>query len=160
MMEVSMVESSINSTTKEISIHEGYDLIKEVYLHLDDGDQQFLRRYDLTPVQFYALLWLDGVPRKSLSQLSRDLLCDRSNMTRVADTLERKGLVTRQRDSDDRRVTWLILTPRGAELCREARREHTHYTHARMSALSAAEQSQLEQLLLKLRTGLAQQPAA
>lgn len=99
-------------------------------------------------MQFYALLWLDGVPRKSPSQLSRDLLCDRSNMTRVADTLERKGFVTRLRDSDDRRVTWLILTPRGEELCRQARREHTRYTHSRMSVLSDAEQSQLQQLLL------------
>jgi DNA-binding MarR family transcriptional regulator len=123
---------------------------------LDDTDQQFLKQYDLTPVQFYALLWLNGEERKSLSQLSRDLLCDPSNVTRLADTLERKGLVARQRDADDRRVTWIALTPDGAELCRNVRREHARFTRARMSVLSEAEQASLEKLLTKLRDGLSQ----
>jgi DNA-binding MarR family transcriptional regulator len=133
-----------------------YDLIKTVYLMLDDTDQRFLKQYDLTPVQFYALLWLEGPERKSLSQLSRNLLCDPSNITRLADTLERKGLVLRQRDSDDRRVTWIALTPAGAELCRNARREHARYTRQRMNTLSEAEQASLERLLTKLRDGLRQ----
>lgn len=139
-----------------ILVHVSYDLIKTVYLMLDDTDQQFLKQYDLTPVQFYALLWLNGEERKSLSQLSRDLLCDPSNVTRLADTLERKGLVARQRDADDRRVTWIALTPDGAELCRNVRREHARFTRARMSVLSEAEQASLEKLLTKLRDGLSQ----
>ena len=138
----------------DLQIHVGYDLIKTVYLLLDDTDQRFLKQHDLTPVQFYALLWLEGGERKSLSQLSRDLLCDPSNVTRLADTLERKGFVTRQRDSADRRVTWATLTPAGAELCRNVRREHARFTRTRMNALSEAEQASLEELLTKLRDGL------
>lgn len=133
-----------------------YDLIKTVYLLLDDTDEQFLKQYDLTPVQFYALLWLEGVERKSLSQLSRDLLCDPSNVTRLADTLERKGLVTRQRDQNDRRITWATLTPAGQTVCRTARSEHARFTRTRMSSLSEAEQASLENLLTKLRDGLHQ----
>lgn len=135
---------------------ESYELIKTVYVLLDDSDNQVLRGHDLTPIQYYALQWLADVDRKMLSALSRDLLCDRSNVTRLADALERKGLVTRQRDTADRRITWISLTPQGRDVYQTVRRLHDDHNRARMSALSEAEQCQLEQLLAKLRDGLHQ----
>lgn len=135
---------------------ENYELIKTIYVLLDDSDNQLLRGHDLTPIQYYALQWLAGVDRKMLSALSRDLLCDRSNVTRLADALERKGLVARQRDTDDRRITWISLTPQGRDVYQAVRRLHDDHNRVRMSALSEAEQCQLEQLLAKLRDGLHQ----
>ena len=158
ILDLSTIDTSTFVLVTNISLNPdvSYDLIKTVYLMLDDTDQHFLKQFDLTPVQFYALLWLEGAERKSLSQLSRDLLCDPSNVTRLADTLERKGHVLRQRDPNDRRVTWVALTPAGAELCQKARREHARFTRARMNTLSEAEQASLEKLLTKLRDGLNQ----
>lgn len=135
---------------------EGYDMVKMVYLLLDDGDNRFLRQYDLTQVQFYALQRLADEP-KMLSQLSKELLCDPSNITRVADILERKGLITRQRDQKDRRVTWAALTSVGQALCNEVRQAHDNYTHQRMNLLNEVEQSHLNLLLGKLGAGLNQQ---
>ncbi len=135
---------------------EGYDMVKMVYLLLDDGDNRFLRQYDLTQVQFYALQRLADEP-KMLSQLSKELLCDPSNITRVADILERKGLITRQRDQKDRRITWATLTSVGQTLCDEVRQAHDDYTHQRMNLLNEAEQSHLNLLLGKLGAGLNQQ---
>lgn len=135
---------------------EGYEMVKTVYLLLDDGDNQFLQPYDLTQVQFYALLHLADKPQM-LSQLSKKLLCDPSNITRVADTLERKGLITRQRDDKDRRITWATLTPAGQTLCDEVRQAHDSYTQQRLNILNPAEQSHLNLLLGKLGAGLSQQ---
>jgi len=135
---------------------EGYDMVKMVYLLLDDGDNRFLRQYDLTQVQFYALQRLAD-ESKMLSQLSKELLCDPSNITRVADILERKGLITRQRDQKDRRITWATLTSEGQALCHKVRQAHDDYIHQRMNLLNEAEQLHLNLLLGKLGAGLSQQ---
>jgi MarR family 2-MHQ and catechol resistance regulon transcriptional repressor len=131
-------------------------MVKMVYLLLDDGDNRFLQQYDLTQVQFYALQRLADRP-KMLSQLSKELLCDPSNITRVADILERKGLITRQRDDKDRRITWATLTHTGQTLCDEVQQAHNNYTQQRLNILNPAEQSHLNLLLDKLGAGLNQQ---
>lgn len=135
---------------------EGYEVIKAVYLLIDDGDQYFLSQHDLTQVQFYALLWLADGP-KNMRELSLDLLCDPSNVTRVATILERKGWITRERDANDRRVINLSLTPAGQQLCQQVQQQHESYTRQRMNTLSEDEQSHLLALLNKLGDGLRQQ---
>lgn len=135
---------------------ENYELIKTVYLLLDDGDQQFLGRHNLTQAQFYALLWLADGP-KTMSELSQDMLCDPSNITRVAGILERKGLITRQRDEDDRRVIRLQITAVGQSLITQLHQAHETYTHNRLALLTEQEQADLQALLQKLGDGLRQQ---
>ncbi|MCL4265833.1 MAG: MarR family transcriptional regulator [Anaerolineae bacterium] len=135
---------------------ENYELIKTVYLLLDDGDQQFLSRHNLTQAQFYALLWLAEGP-KTMSELSQDMLCDPSNITRVAGILERKGLITRQRDEADRRVIRLEITAVGQTLITQLHQAHDMYTRERISTLSAQEQADLRVLLQKLSDSLRQQ---
>jgi DNA-binding MarR family transcriptional regulator len=130
-------------------------MVKTVYLLLDDGDNRFLRPYDLTQVQFYALQKLAEEP-KMLSQLSKELLCDPSNITRVADTLERKGLITRRRDENDRRVTLAELTAEGQELYAEVQQAHEDFTRQRLNILNPGEQARLQSLLGKLSEGLSQ----
>ena len=133
-----------------------YDMLKTVYLLLDDGDNRFLRPFDLTQVQFYTLQRLADKPKK-LSQLSNELLCDPSNITRVADTLERKGLITRRRDENDRRVTLAELTTDGQELLSKVQQAHEDFTHQRLNILNENEQARLYTLLNKLSVGLSQQ---
>jgi DNA-binding MarR family transcriptional regulator len=89
-----------------------------------------------------------------MSQLSDNMLCDPSNITRVAAILERKGLITRQRNEQDRRAVDLKLTPAGERLYREAVQAHEAYTRRRMAVLTAVEQETLTALLDKLIAGL------
>ncbi len=134
----------------------GYESIKAVYLLLDDGDQQFLSHFNLTQAQFYALLWL-AESAKNMSELSQAMLCDPSNITRVAGILERKGLITRQRDDHDRRMIRLVLTAVGQRLIETVHQAHETYTHQRMNVLTEHEQTHLLALLSKLCDGLRQQ---
>lgn len=135
---------------------ENYELIKTVYLLLDDGDQQFLSRHNLTQAQFYALLWLADGP-KTMSALSQAMLCDPSNITRVAGILERKGFITRQRDEADRRVIQLEITAVGESLITQLHQAHDAYTRERLALLNEQEQADLQTLLQKLSDGLRQQ---
>ena len=130
-----------------------YELIKAVFLLLDDGDQRFLRRYELNPTQFYMLFWLrDG--EKNMRQLSQRLLCNPSNVTRIAAGLERRGLVQRRGDPADRRSIWLELTPSGGALFDEAHQAHEIHVSQRMNILGPEEQAGLAVLLEKLSAGL------
>lgn len=135
---------------------EGYELVKQTYLLLDDGDNRFLSQYDLTQVQYYALLRLQDEP-KPLSQLSKELLCDPSNITRVAGILERKGWITRVGNENDRRVTLAELTPAGQEIVNQVKQSHDEYIQQRMGVLTAAEREHLAGLLNKLSDGLREQ---
>jgi DNA-binding MarR family transcriptional regulator len=135
---------------------EGYELVKQAYLLLDDGDNRFLSQYDLTQVQYYALLRLQNGP-KPLSQLSKELLCDPSNITRVAGILERKGLITRVGDENDRRVTLAELTASGEQLIRQLEQTHSDYIQQRMGVLNEGEHASLVSLLDKLSNGLREQ---
>ncbi|MFZ6030396.1 MAG: MarR family winged helix-turn-helix transcriptional regulator [Chloroflexota bacterium] len=139
-------------------IDTSYDLLKDVYLLLDDGDRFFLKQYGITPAQYYALLWLDVDEPKNLSQLSKDMLTDPGNVTRLTDRMDERGWVLRQRDQVDRRVIWVSLTPQGRQLCSKVRQAHADYVQVRMNLLTTEEQNQLQTLLHKLRDGLSKKP--
>lgn len=130
-----------------------YELVKKAYLLLDDGDSRFLGRFDLTQVQYFALVELLA-GAKPLSRLSRDLLCDPSNITRVAGILERKGWITRKRDKADRRVVLASLTETGKKLAAEVQAAHESFIRTRMGFLAPDERATLDALLRKLEDGL------
>jgi DNA-binding MarR family transcriptional regulator len=70
--------------------------------------------FDLSPQQAKAFHELRDP--LSMRELADRLVCDASNVTGIVDRLERRGLVERQPDPDDRRVRRLVLTDRGREL--------------------------------------------
>jgi len=94
-----------------------------------------------------ALLHLGPMCQK---ELGRKLLRSNSNVTTVIDNLERRGLVRRVRDPEDRRFVEVRLTASGRRLIERAFPEHAARVAAVMSALSPAEQSTLAGLLRKL----------
>jgi len=57
-------------------------------------------------------------------------------ITAAVDRLEHDGLVTRERDTEDRRVTRVVITGAGCELLDQSRRERTAYLAQRLRALS------------------------
>ena len=79
----------------------------------------------------------------------------RSATTRLVDRLERSGLVERRACESDRRVTFVVLTPRGEEVFREAGRVHLRGIDEHVgSHLTNDELAQLSALLGKLADGV------
>lgn len=67
----------------------------------------------LTSMQWAPLLLLASGKATTAAELSRCNGVDTSTMTRMLDRLESKGLVTRERNSTDRRVFDIRLTEEG-----------------------------------------------
>ena len=113
------------------------------------------REHQLTESQFGVLeaLWhLGPMPQVRLCE---KLLVSGSNLTTVVDNLERRGLVRRDPNPDDRRAHLVRLSARGSALIERAFPAHAARITALLGALSAAEQKQLGALARKL--GIANQ---
>ncbi|AZI44986.1 MarR family transcriptional regulator (plasmid) [Deinococcus psychrotolerans] len=86
-----------------------------------------------------------------MSDLSARLMVTRGNVTRLADQLEREGLVQRCGGPDRRGVT-LQLTRLGQERFGEVASTHEDWVVQLLDALSGPEQEHLSQLLGKIKT--------
>lgn len=74
----------------------------------------------LTVLQLMVLLKLRHAGRRPMSDLKDELDVTTGAVTGLVDRLERMGLVVRNPSEEDRRVTFLALTPEGVEAARVA----------------------------------------
>jgi DNA-binding MarR family transcriptional regulator len=77
------------------------------------------RSYDLTPVQYAALVAIRTHPGIDATRLSAVIAFDRSTLGNVIERLEAKAYVERKPAREDRRVKLLTLTKAGEALLRD-----------------------------------------
>jgi DNA-binding MarR family transcriptional regulator len=84
-------------------------------------EDELFGRFDLTPQQYNVLRLLKAVDPKTLPTLSlaNRLVSRAPDITRMLDKLEDRGLVARERLSQNRRVVQVGITAAGAALLRE-----------------------------------------
>jgi MarR family 2-MHQ and catechol resistance regulon transcriptional repressor len=82
--------------------------------------------------------------------LGSKLLKSSGNITMVIDNLEKRGLVRRVRDSEDRRFIKVVLTQAGKELIARLFPQHLAAIKEELSVLSPEEQETLGLLCRKL----------
>lgn len=111
---------------------------------------QPLRGAGLTGIQFGILDSLYFGGPLSVSGLAEKNLCTQNSISTVVDTMERNGLVQRDRSAADRRVVTVSLTPKGEGLFASLWPDHVARIVAAMSTLSEPEQSELNRLLRKV----------
>ncbi len=104
----------------------------------------------LTASQFSTLKVLRIHGPLALREIAKYILKSGGNMTIVVDNLERDGLVTRERDTQDRRIVYVSLTPQGEQVFDRIYPEHLERIRNAMGALSDQECDQLMVLLDKL----------
>jgi len=77
------------------------------------------KAFELTPVQYAALVAIQTHPGIDATRLSAVIAFDRSTLGSVIERIEAKGLVERKPSPDDKRIKLLHLTRPGAALLRE-----------------------------------------
>jgi DNA-binding MarR family transcriptional regulator len=79
------------------------------------------------PLSSYeVLLYLNDAPEKRMRMrdLAASIILSRSGLTRLADRLEREGLIRRESCSSDARGAYAVLTRAGSEMLAAARVTH------------------------------------
>lgn len=114
-------------------------------------------KWKLTPEQYNVLRILKGSEPKGLPtlEIGRRMITRASNVTRIIDRLEAKGLAIRKRDSRDRRVVQIRISAAGQKMLNEMRTRVMESTKIGMCGLNDSEARRLTALLEKIREGLA-----
>ncbi len=124
--------------------------------------QRFHARFGktgLNPGAFCALVAIAANPGVRAGALGDALLIKRPNMTKLADSLERQGLIRRLPSDLDRRSVELRLTEAGRARVAATMPQVLAYEEATLAPLSLHERRILLGLLGKLNDGLAARTA-
>lgn len=127
------------------------DLIDKINKKLFRIHNEFIAALGITPQQYFILshLWNDdGVPLNELAKIHGTA---KSTITGIVDTMEKNGLVYRDRGSDDRRVILIRLTEKGNAM-QEKSLDLNAITNKCCADLNAADVRQLRQLLAKFNS--------
>ena len=104
----------------------------------------------ITASQFSAMKVLRIHGKLAQRDIAKFTLKTGGNITVIVDNMESTGLVTRDRDTKDRRVTYVRLTPEGEAVFDHLYPLHLDRIREAMSAFSEAECELLIELLEKL----------
>ena len=104
----------------------------------------------LTDSQFGVMEVLLHLGPLNQCMLSKKLFKSSGNITMVIDNLEKRGLVKRVREGDDRRFVTVHLTDEGRKLIAEIFPKHVAAIVKEMGSLNEAEQEELGRLCRKI----------
>jgi DNA-binding MarR family transcriptional regulator len=108
------------------------------------------RSFDLTPVQYAALVAIRTHPGIDATRLSAVIAFDRSTLGNVIERLEAKELIERKPAAQDKRVKLLYLTKSGVALLRDIMPAVDRAQVRMLQPLKAADRKLLMALLSQL----------
>jgi DNA-binding MarR family transcriptional regulator len=124
-----------------------------VFMELDGLFSTASRQLGLTPQQAQLLCFAQHL-QPSFGELATLLHCDKTNITGLVDRLQRRGLLTRQPDPDDRRMSRVHLTPQGEAVTGRFQQAINTTLTTRFSSWASAERDSLVRLLQSATTAL------
>ena len=116
-------------------------------------DAELRRDHGITVTEFDVLITLFNAPdqRLGMSALSERVMLSPAGVTHLVTRLERDGLVRREVDPSDRRKWFTVLTDRGEETLRRARRTHNDALRRTLfAATSSADRRTLQRVWKRL----------
>jgi DNA-binding MarR family transcriptional regulator len=101
------------------------------------------RTYELTQQQAELVCAVIVRGKVGMTELGKLLHMEKSSLSNLVDRAEQRGLATRTRDSDDRRVTWVELTSEGTRLAMQTHGDVTARLNRLVNQLSLKDQRHL-----------------
>ena len=136
--------------------------IGRIALQLGRWQDELFSRYALNRGEvgvLYALRSVGPPHRLSPTQLSKILMLTSAGVTNRLDGLERRGLVVRGPDPEDRRGVVVELTEAGSQLAEHAVGAFADAQGTLLSGLTVQEVKTLGRLLRKMQSGLTAETA-
>jgi DNA-binding MarR family transcriptional regulator len=103
--------------------------------------------FDLTPVQYAALVAIRNQPGIDVTRLSSVIAFDRSTLGNVVERLEGKGWIARRTGTEDRRTKKLVVTSAGVALLDAVQHAVDRAQERMLAKLPAAERKRFVRLL-------------
>ncbi|HSB05906.1 MAG TPA: MarR family transcriptional regulator [Thermodesulfobacteriota bacterium] len=106
--------------SRDVVISETMQALRRIIKALQDYSQKVSYQFGVTGPQLWALKTLSQNGDLALGELSKRMYLHPSTITGLVDRLEKKDLVSRQRNEEDRRVITIHLTSKGIGLAKKA----------------------------------------
>lgn len=115
---------------------------------------ELLKSYELTGVQYNVLRILRGAEGEGLicSEISERLITKDSDITRLLERLENRGLISRERSEKDRRIVIAKITGAGLKVLAELDEPVINLHRQQLGHLGESLQEQLNALLVLARS--------
>lgn len=119
-------------------------------------DRELRARAGMDIQTYDVLLHLSEAPGgQRMTDLATVVVLSKSGLTALVDRLQGEGLIQRHPDPDDRRVTRVDVTAKGAARFREASRHHREVVHESFfSAVTVEEANAIAAVLTRVGAGL------
>ncbi len=123
------------------------------FYHLIRRTSHPVHRAEITPEQYWLLRLLRRKDALSVGELAEALGVTGSSVTTACKRLEKAGLVTRERQSDDERMVRVMLTAQGHQHVEAWHQRRREIVGQWLAALEQDEQEMLQHLLERLLEG-------
>ncbi|MEQ4717406.1 MarR family transcriptional regulator [Nonomuraea sp. B19D2] len=133
-------------------------VVKQVELAARSHMDELLKPAGITALQYTALTVLRRRDGLSSAQLARNSFVTAQSMADMITTLERRGLIARRRDPDNRRAMLISLTDAGRELLATHDEAMGALEERMLSGLTPRQRRDLEAYLNRCRTALSDVP--
>jgi DNA-binding MarR family transcriptional regulator len=135
--------------TKDIYLQPGF-LIRRAHQMATAVFMEENKVLGLTPVQFGALVAIREVPGTDATRVSDVIFFDRATIGNVLERLEKRGLLVRKPDAEDKRTKRLFLTPKGQAIIKKIDATASRIAQRILAPLPLREHSRFLQMLAKL----------
>ncbi|BDH13362.1 MULTISPECIES: MarR family winged helix-turn-helix transcriptional regulator [Streptomyces] len=116
-----MAKRKLTQAEMPVADHAFYGLVWAGTVLTERVDRALTKAHDLPVSWFEVMLWLASSPDPvPASVLGNSTMLSRSQVSRVVDALQSRGLVTRTPSARDARSVEVSLTPEGHQLFEEA----------------------------------------
>ena len=132
------------------------DLLRTCDL-LSRGPAQFLKSEDLSPTQYNVLRILRGALPAGMpcGEIASRMITRDPDITRLLDRLEKRELISRCRETKDRRMVVARITPRGLKLLARLDEAVQEMYRKQLGHLGAVRLKELQDLLVAAQAKVA-----
>jgi MarR family transcriptional regulator, 2-MHQ and catechol-resistance regulon repressor len=126
-------------------------LLAECLQGFERFSAEHIRRFDLTPSQFDIIATLGNTDGMTCKTLGEKTLITKGTMTGVLDRLDKKGLIERGKNLDDKRCQFVRLTAQGNAVFQEVFPQVVQHGKTLFSQYAEADFAAIERELGKLK---------
>ncbi|WP_338777854.1 MarR family transcriptional regulator [Metabacillus sp. FJAT-52054] len=116
--------------------------------------------YNLTPTKYHILKFVFKQKKCKVAEISQKLLLTSGATTTLLNQLEDDLLLKRARDSQDRRIVWIVLTDQGDQFVASMIEQRNLFWTEMLSVLNMEEREEYFRILNKIEAGILQKDAA
>ena len=109
-----------------------------------------LEQYDLTPIQYGVLKCIWQLDLHTPKEIAEYLSIENSTISGILDRMEKKELIERKIDRDDRRFVYIDLTQTGKDLETPVNKTIEEFNKSVLSIFTEKETAELRDMLRKL----------